>query len=125
MAYTVKTKNFNEAKQEILDYRYALLYRLGGILLDRVENLPDINWEECTEARFFSESGELHFFETEGTMEAVEIKNAGGEEDEIIKAYDLAKKFNSQGKKIYVKEYLDYDEDGQAEVAVTRLMRVE
>ena len=125
MAYTVKTKNFNEAKQEIPDYRYALLYQIGGILLDRVENLPDINWEECTEARFFSGSGELHFFETEGTMEAVEIKDAGGEEDEIIKAYDLAKKFNSQGKKIYVKEYLDYDEDGQAEVAVTRLMRVE
>lgn len=125
MAYTVKTKNFNEAKQEIPDYRYALLYQIGGILLDRVENLPDINWEECTEARFFSGSGELHFFETEGTMEAVEIKDAGGEEDEIIKAYDLAKKFNSQGKKIYVKEYLDYDEDGQAEVALTRLMRVE
>ena len=46
-------------------------------------------------------------------------------EDEIIKTYELVNKFKTQGKKISVKEYLDYDADGQAEVVLTRLLSVE
>lgn len=125
MAYTTKRMSFEEAKKHIQDYEYALLYEISNICLTKVENLAEIDWEECTEARFFDESGELHLFEMDGSMAAVEVKDSGKAEDEVVKKYDLAKKFQEQGTNVYVKEYLGYDADGQAEVVLTRLLRVE
>ena len=107
MAYTVKKMSFEEAKKQIQDYEYALIYGISEICLTKTESLLEINWDECTEAR------------------VSEVKDAGTNEDEIIKTYELANKFKTQGKKISVKEYLDYDADGQAEVVLTRLLSVE
>lgn len=125
MAYITKKMSFEEAKNHIQDYEYALLYEISNIWLTRVESLAEIDWEECTEARFFNETGELHLFEMDGSMTAIEVKDAGKAEDEVVKKYDLAKKFQNEGTKVCVKEYLGYDTDGQAEVVLTRLMRVE
>ena len=125
MAYTVKKMSFEEAKKQIQDYEYALIYGISEICLTKTESLLEINWDECTEARFFGETGELHFFEVDGFMRVSEVKDAGTNEDEIIKTYELVNKFKTQGKKISVKEYLDYDADGQAEVVLTRLLSVE
>ena len=83
--------------------------------------MDDTDWEECLEARFFSERAELHLFERDGDMQAVEIADDGSDKDTFIKKYQLDSKFAAMGRNIYVKEYLDYDEDGQINVSLTRL----
>ena len=64
------------------------------------------------------------FFRRDGQMQAVEVRDKD-EKDEIVKTYDLANKFQAAGKIIKVKQYIDYDKDGQANIALTRLTGIE
>ncbi|MDE6435259.1 MAG: hypothetical protein K2L07_13635 [Lachnospiraceae bacterium] len=120
MAYKMKTVGLMEAQAKAASYDYALLYLISEIKLCRTEMLKTINWEECQEARFFSADKELHIFEGENGMDAVEISDTGSDSI-VIKEYLLDNRFASIGNSILVQEYLEYDEDGQAYVANTRL----
>lgn len=120
MEYKIKHVEPKEAKKQAAFYEYALLYMISEIVLCRTESLVDINWDECQEARFFSEEKELHVFETESGMDAVEISD-GDSQDIVIKEYLLDSRFSGIWHSILVQEYLEYDEDGQAYVANTRL----
>ena len=82
-----------------------------------------LHWEECTEARFFSEDKELHFFDVDGKKQAVAVSDEDGK-DELVKEYEIAGKFGSIGSSVFVKEYIGYDEDGQANVVLTRLQGI-
>lgn len=44
MAYTVKKMSFEEAKKQIQDYEYALIYGISEICLTKTESLLEINW---------------------------------------------------------------------------------
>ena len=72
---------------------------------------------------FFSEDKELHFFDLDGEMQAVVVSDEDGN-DELVKEYELAGKFRNVGNSVFVKEYIDYDEDGQANVVLTRLQGI-
>lgn len=120
MAYEIKRMNPEEARTYIQDYEYALLYMVSEMILTETVSLSEINWEECVEARFFSEEKELHFFRQDDRMRAVEVKDKDGR-DEIVKSYDLANKFQKTGRQVKVKQYIDYDKDGQANIVLTRL----
>lgn len=61
MAYTVKKMSFEEAKKQIQDYEYALIYGISEICLTKTESLLEINWDECTEARFFGKQESYTF----------------------------------------------------------------
>lgn len=127
MAYNVEKVdvNFKELQPgDVKNYTYALLYRLSEVKLCKTEQLMDSDLKECIEARFFSEDRELHWFETEDGMCAVEVTD-DGTTDYILKKYKLAPKFSGEGKILVVKEYLDYDKDGQAVVGLTRLAGLE
>lgn len=127
MAYKVeKVADVSEAlkRERRESYKYALVYCLSEVKLCRTEQLKDADFEECTEARFFSEDRELHLFETEEGMCAVEVFD-DGVSDFVLKKYKLASRFSENGKTLVVKEYLNYDEDGQAVVGLTRLMDLE
>ena len=124
MAYQVTELELSKALERRKNYEYALVYRLSEVILCRMERLEDFDLKECTEARFFSTDKELHLFETEEGMCAVEVTD-DGTEDCVLKEYKLAPKFERVGKRLVVQEYLDYDEDGQAVVALTRLRSVE
>ena len=127
MAYNVKkVENISETlkKENREKYKYALVYRLSEIKLCKTEQLTDADFDECTEARLFSADRELHLFETEEGMCAVEVADDGASEC-ILKKYELASRFSKEGKTLVVKEYLDYDEDGQAVVCLTRLADLE
>lgn len=102
-------------------YDYALLYMIGGIILCRTEELSSIDWEECQEARFFSEDKELHIFEGEDGMQEAFVQDT--EEDIIlIREYELDNnRFHNVGKTVLVQEYLEYDSEGQVLVKRTRL----
>lgn len=124
MAYQVAEQEIAKALEHRTDYEYALLYRLSEIVLCKMEQLEDFDLKECVEARFFSADKELHLFEVEEGMCAVEVTD-DGVTDYILKKYKLAPKFAGVGEQLVVKEYLDYDADGQAVVALTRLCGVE
>lgn len=124
MSYEIKRMSTEEARPHIPDYEYALIYLISEIILTKTDCISEINWEECTEARFFSEEKELHFFRRDGQMQAVEVRDKDGK-DEIVKTYDLANKFQAAGKIIKVKQYIDYDKDGQANIVLTRLTGIE
>lgn len=124
MAYQIKEVELSEAYGKGKEYEYALVYLLSEVILCKAEKLKSIPIEECTEARFFSDNCELHIFGTEEGMRAVEVSDDGAE-DVVVKRYDLAPKFSSVGSRLVVQEYLEYDEDGQAVIALTRLKGVE
>ena len=65
MSYKLEKLEFSKACEKISEYQYALLYMISEVILNKTELLGEINWEECTEARFFSEDKELHFFDVE------------------------------------------------------------
>ena len=96
---------------------------ISEVILNKTELLGEINWEECMEARFFSEDKELHFFDVDGKKQAVAVSDEDGN-DELVKEYELAGKFRAIGSSVFVKEYIGYDEDGQANVVLTRLQGI-
>ena len=120
MGYEVHKLAGDAYKEKMADYEYALVYMISEMILCPVKELPELDLEECKEARFFSDTGEMHLFEGEDGMEAVEVGDTDAE-NILVKAYKLNTKFSKAGKCILVQEYLIYDEDGQADVALTRL----
>lgn len=127
MAYREKTLNAEEAKKKITQFQYALIYMISELILKKTVDLNQINWDECEEARFFSASGELHFFREDGNLQVVEISDNPDEDkmESMQKKYCLASRFRSLGKYVLVKEYLEYDADGQVHVVQTRLIGIE
>ena len=124
MGYEVHKLAGDAYKEKISDYEYALVYMISEMILCPVKELPELDWEECKEARFFSDTGEMHLFEGENGMEAVEVRDSDTE-NILVKEYCLNAKFSAVGKSILVQEYLTYDEDGQADVALTRLKGIQ
>lgn len=53
--------SLNEAHQKVEEYTYALLFMISERILCRTKDLPAIDWEECQEARFFSEDKNCTF----------------------------------------------------------------
>lgn len=123
MGYILKPyPDMEEAKTEVKDYDYALLYYPDGIRLMPAKDLSDTDWKRCTEARVFRKDAEIHFlFDEEDT--AVRVSDSGNDShDMLTKEYELAGKFSEGGKKAFrVIEYLETDDDGQSSIALTRL----
>ena len=78
MSYKLEKLEFSKACEKISEYQYALLYMISEVILNKTELLGEINWEECTEARFFSEDKELHFFDVDGKKQAVAVSDEDG-----------------------------------------------
>lgn len=110
--------DINTAKQKIKDYPYALLYMFSEVLLSETTDLGDVNWSECIEARFFGENGELRFWRESGSLVAATLSVQG---ETIISGYALDGRYNSRWKDVIIKQFLDYDEDGQAYISGTML----
>lgn len=130
MGYQVRDISLEEAKQRAEQYSYGLVYLFDEILLGKTEKIKhQICWEDCMEARFFSEQGELHIFDYNGEKKAVCVEeNAEADSNKSVfeKSYPLAGKFQKDGYHTFqVKEYLGCDEDGQVTVLLTRLAGLE
>lgn len=124
MSYTVEKIDADNVLEQLAEYRYALVYRISGITLCRVSDFDNADWDECFEARFFDEEKELHIYKDDGVLHAV--KCAGTVDDDcLVKKYRLQDRYFGQNKYLCVCEHLDYDEDGQAAVALTRLTGIE
>lgn len=113
-----------EISGSIAQYEFALVYMISGIRLCRTSKLPEMDWEECLEARFFDKEKELHIYKEDEELYAVEVTEEKGQ-DCLVRRYQLANRFRETGNLLCVHEYLAYDEDGQAEVKLTRLAGIE
>jgi len=96
-----------------LGIQYGLVYYLDKVKLDRIDNL-ELDEEEILEARFFSKNKEVHVFRRDG-LEASLFIDEG--EEYFDDSQLLMKKF---GKKIYIRNYINYDEDNQAYIRYSR-----
>ena len=119
-----KTKlEYEAAREQISSFTYGLLYLTDGIRLEKNPVDNKIDWNQCYEARFFSKDKELHMFERNSGNQAILVED-GANDTVTVRGYKLSAKYSSVGKTLQVKEYLEFDEDGQAYVALTRLCGV-
>ncbi len=117
----------SELEKKAAQYPYMIAHMYSDILCgDSVHE--KINWAELVELRAFGEKGELHVYEQNGGLKAVEIlETEDCREDTVVKHYAVRKAVCSSANLSYlaVKEYLEADEDGQAVVVYTRPFRLE
>lgn len=111
-----------ELEKKAAQYPYVIAHMYSSILCgDCVHD--KINWKELLELRAFDEKGELHVYEQNGGLKAVEIlETEACKEDTVVKYYPVRKAVCASAKHcvLAVKEYLEADEDGQAVVVYTR-----
>lgn len=124
MGYQIEQIELQDADQKKSEFSYALIYMISSRILCKTEELPEIDWNECLEARFFSEDKELHIFEREEEMQAVIIRDTD-DADCMTKAYELENRYAYLGKTLLVQEYFLYDKDGQMYVGLTRLKGIQ
>lgn len=106
-------------------YDYGLFYYLSEIKLETMQDGRSPVLEQLMEARLFSETSELHLFQCETGWRAVLVEETGtGQAEYIDDKHVISKEFQTAGKKLCVRKYISYDEDGQAFVALTRLCGV-
>lgn len=120
----VKMVSLEDGRKRVLDYDYALIYMMSEVIFEPVSQLAEIRWEECQEAFFFSEKGQLHFYRNEED----ELTGTVFEEQENLKYrdvdYKMAERYKKAYSKVTVREYLTSDNDGQTVVYYTRLFCV-
>ena len=113
---------FEEAKTKSGNYGYVYLREMSRQYMG-VNNI-DINWDQIIEARFFDKASELRFFKYGKELKAVLIEDNGGEEGIDFNTSDKIDLLHDGkfGKSIIVREYFDYDPDGQIFVTASRLV---
>lgn len=120
MSYTVEKIHADNVLEMLTEYQYALIYGISGIVFRKAADCNGVCWDECFEARFFDEDKELHIYEEDGEKRAVKVTGTV-DEDCLLKKYELQDHYFGPGKYLCVCEHLEYDEDGQAMVVLTRL----
>ncbi len=97
----------------------ALIYSMSETIL-KDSSPEDINWDECLEARFFNENEEYHFIKDGEEWNVVHITE--NNDDSELECIDRMYILSGYGKgSLFVREYLEADEDGQVCVKLTRL----
>lgn len=129
MNYKAERISIDDVKGKILsgNYTFALINYISEMVLTDKLDAVSIDWNEIVEARFFSEKNEIHIFEDDDEMIAVYSQDGDENNDYLIKKLPIMKRggLSKIGKKLVAKQYLAYDEDGQAEIKFTRLIGVE
>ena len=113
--------NMEEAKEKCRGYANAIIYLFDGILVSK-GSFPSFAWENCLEARFFDEKGELRIWRDGREFQAAEVS---GEGEGLIEKIDLQERYTKTGKRLVIKKCIDYDRDGQAYVRSTLLLGLE
>lgn len=110
-------------------YSYALIFRISDMALKKMADVSTEDLDEVIEARFFGDEGELHIFRYDGSLRNVRVTDEeDGQAGFIDRAYVLDRKGGRtgvSGDKVMVRQYIDYDSDGQAYVFLTRLKGIE
>lgn len=112
---------------DINGYGYGLITELSGVRLVAApaENGFEIS-AELLEARLFDSDSELYIWREGDRFKARKVKDTDLDERNYIDAKPIAMTgaVSRNGFKIMIRKYIDYDEDGQAYIALTRLCGV-
>lgn len=126
-----KLESVQEALVKSKSYSYALLYYMSEVKLmewGEAQDENSVNVEELLEARFFDDKGEIHIFEGNSGLNAIEISETDEEVDAIEETYPIRSIFDwtktHKKPQLVIKKYIQYDSDGQAYVAACRLYQL-
>lgn len=120
----LKKVTFEEAKNRIQDYDYALISEISEMLFDKVGAISEIYWDEVQEAYFFNEKSQMHIYLSDDVLEAIVYNETDEDVIFVDRRYELAGKFSTIGREVKERNYLEFDDDGQAFVAYSRLVSV-
>ena len=110
-----------EAREQCRRYEFALVYEISRMQSGRTDQLDPINWDEVTDARFYDSTGEIHYYNDGTGPQAYEVTDDNETKESCYEyVYSLANNKNGYSKTT-VKEYYQYDGDGQLNVVMTRL----
>ena len=126
---SISTKQKWDGKfDENAGYEYALVYMISELRLIPIGKWTEVDRKECLEARIFGESGELHLFREDDEIMACEVRDHSDGKGKEYAVIDRIHSIRSNCSRevsgcsgIIIREYIDYDTDGQAYVALTRL----
>lgn len=98
---------------------YAMFTHLSKVTLGKTPTV--VSLDELIEARFFGGNGEIHIFTENGEQKAVHITDEENDSrfPPIDREYTLLSNF---GKKLTVRQYIDFDNEGQAYIKAVRLL---
>lgn len=115
-----------------LGYEYIWAMEISSVKLQKLENI-DLHPDELIEARIFNHDHEIHIFEYEDELKAIEtvteptdVKVTKEIPDISLTHYHERKQLlrEKYGKTITLRDFIDYDEDGMAYIAHTVLCDV-
>ncbi len=116
----IKPLEYESAKEQIKEYEQGLVYYISSTeVIKPVQD--EIVWEECLEARFFSEKAELRFFR-DGSSWIVSMASDEEGDTTVDEIYEAAR--SSIGEKVKIREYYEPDEDGQMVLVAKRLVSI-
>lgn len=98
---------------------YAYVRSLSSVTLGHISSLPPL--DEILEARFFGPEKEIRLSDDGSGLHAVEISD-GSAPAYIDRACKLLPGF---GAKLFKRNYVEMDGDGQGKIVCTRLLRWE
>lgn len=105
-----------QALEQIKTLPFAMITRLSEVTIGKAPK--EFCFDELIEARFFDTDKEIHIFQENGEWNYACIF-----EDGKTEFFDDSKGLISgRGKKIVVRKYIKYDEDGQAYISDMRLV---
>ena len=124
MNYKVEKIAIDMVSSLISEFQYALIYYFSEVCLCNVVEMKEFDINQCQEARFFGEKKELHLYRVDDQMKAVLVSD-GEAPVYVDKKYAVSNQFKKAGNAIIAREYIDYDQDGQLNVKLTRLKGIE
>lgn len=115
-------KDISAAQKDAAGYAHNVIRQISDVFVDAAAD--KIDWDEVQEAWFFDQHTELHFFRTDDELMCVKAEEKENPSHVVTHTYEIANaaKGGREDKSVLeVREYLDFDEDGQCYVAYTRL----
>ena len=114
----MKVKKIDEIEKldyKNLGYAYAWIQECDRVVLGKISEI-EMNLDNVIEARLFSTEKELHVYDQDG-LKAVETVCES--DDDFFEEKQLLRK--KYGKSIMLRNYVDYETDGQAYIVKTVL----
>ena len=122
MAAFFQKLEVDEAKSKIKEMSFAIGQFISEYKVGTPDEVGNFDNGECLDARYFSDSSEIHTFRKGNDMICVETSD--GDREFFDTEYEIENRFSATGKYVVVRNYIDTDEDGQSVVTGTRLVSI-
>lgn len=123
MAEHNRYKSYDDALVNVSKYSYALLYKFSEVKLCKADKIVTSDWDECTEARIFDDTEEVHIFPLEEKFYQLSDSAFEFWKDEKFILSNFTGKV-IDGKTLVVRKYIALDQDGQAYIKASRLVSI-